>query len=246
VTVLLGAATALGSARPDQAGEPRRLREEGLAGLLAELGVEAHDLGDVAGLEPPWEAAPAGMRVRNVVALADQVRRIRGAVHAALLAHGPPLILLGGDAVVQLGGLAGMRDALGEDPGCVWLSPDPPLDTPETSSDGHAAGMALAVALGEGSEPLVDAAGGPLLDRSQLAVVAALGEVARLIVPEGPVWVAVEGAVLLPASLGIDAARQAALAVAVREPVAAVAFTGFEPALGGAVQVAALAAAALR
>jgi hypothetical protein len=58
--------------------------------------------------------------------------------------------------------------------------------------------------------------------------------------------VAVEGAVLLPASLGIDAARQAALAVAVREPVAAVAFTGFEPALGGAVQVAALTAAALR
>lgn len=246
MTVLLGAATALGSARPDYAGEPRRLRDEGLAALLAELGVEAEDLGDVAGLEPSWEAAPAGMRVRNVVALADQVRRIRGAVLAALLAHGPPLILLGGDAVVQLGGLAGMRDALGDDPGCVWLSPVPPLGTPDTSPDGHVAGMALAVALGEGSDPLVDAAGGPLLDRSQLALVTVPEEVAGLSVPEGPVWVAVEGAALLPGSPGIDAARQAALAVAVREPVAAVAFTGFEPGLGGAVQVAALAAAALR
>jgi arginase len=180
VTIVLGAATALGSARPDEAAEPRRLRDEGLAGLLDELGVEARDLGDVAGLEPRWEAAPPGMRVRNVVALADQLRRIRGAVQAALLAHGPPLVLLGGDAVVQLGGMAGMRDALGEDPGCVWLSPRPPLATPETSADGHVAGMALAVALGDGAAALVEAVGGPVLARSQLAVVAAPEDVAGL------------------------------------------------------------------
>jgi arginase family enzyme len=246
VTILLGAATALGSARPDQASEPRRLRDEGLAAMLAELGVEAQDLGDVAGLEPRWEAAPPGMRVRNVVALADQVRRIRGAVQAALLAHGPPLVLLGGDAVVQLAGLAGMRDALAGDPGCVWLSPDPPLATPETSPDGHVAGMALALALGDGAEPLLDAAGAPVLAHAQLAVVGAPDDVAGLAVPEGPVWVAVEGMAVLPDPLGIDAARQAALAVAVREPVAAVAFSGFGVGLGGAVQVAALTAAALR
>jgi arginase family enzyme len=246
VTILLGAATALGSSRPDAAGEPRRLRDEGLPALLAELGVGAQDLGDVAGLEPRWEAAPPGMRVRNVVALADQLLRLRGAVQAALLAHGPPLVLLGGDAVVQLGGLAGMRDALGEDPGCVWLSPDPPRATPETSPDGHVAGMALALALGDGAEPLLDAAGAPVVAHSQLAVVGVPEDVGSMIVPEGPVWVAVEGAALGAGGLGIDAARQAVLAVAVREPVAAVAFSGLDPALGGAVQVAALTAAALR
>lgn len=229
--------------------------------LLAELGVEARDLGDVAGLEPRWQAAPPGMRLPNVVPVLDHLRRLRGAVHAALVAHGPPLLVVGGDALVHLAALAGMRDALGEDPGVVWLAPEPPLGTPQRTRGGHIAGMALALALGRGAPPLLEAVDAPLVAPAQLRVVGARPGAAGLEelaaagvqlaagaadvgVPEGPLCIAVEGPALR--ALGVDAARQALLACAVREPVALVGVSDLDPSLGGAVQVAALAAAALR
>jgi arginase len=264
VTVLLGAATAVGSARPDDASDPRRLRAEGLAGMLAELGVDAADLGDVAGLDPPWEAAPAGMRLRNVVPAIDQLMRIRGAVHAALVAQAPPIVLLGGDPLVSLGGVAGVRDALGDDPGLVWISPGAAFHTPETTPSGDLAGMALAVAVGLGARPLVEALDGPVVAPSSVLLVGAgvaddaereaLDDAGVRVVeggppgwvPEGPLMVAVDLRCLCPPSLGIDAARQTVLALAVREHVAAVSLTGATSAGATAVQVAALAAAALR
>ena len=69
---------------------------------------------------------------------------------------------------------------------------------------------------------------------------------AGLAVPEGPLLVAVDGSCLVPGALGVDRARQALLGAAVREEVALVTFSGLGPDRGGAVQVAALVAAALR
>jgi arginase len=259
VTLLLGVPTALGSAHPDAAWEPARLREQGLVGALAALGVEVDDLGDVAGLGVPWAASPAGMRVRNVVAIADVLRRVRGAVHAALVAHGPPLVLLGGDPLVHAGALAGMRDALGDDPGLLWVGGDGCLDTPETTPDGHVAAMALALLLGRGARPLLDALDAPVVASSQTALVgvdppdAARLEVVGLEsvpgavglrVPEGPLYVALDGQLL--AGLGVDAARQVLLAAAVQRPVAAVGFASLPPDAPTLAPVAALVAAALR
>jgi arginase len=263
VTILLGAATALGSARPDDASDPGRLRRGGLVELLSELGHVVEDLGDVPGLDPPWEAAPAGMRVRNVVPAIDQLQRVRGAVHAAIVAHGPPVILLGGDALVALGGLAGVRDALADDPGVVWASPLPSFHTPETTGSGDLEGMALALAVGLGAQPVVDALGGPLCSPRGVVVIGgelATGEEAAALagagvrvepelpssVPEGPLFVAVDLRSLLPGCLGVDQVRQALLAVAVRQEVAAVCLSAATTGGAGAVQVAALAAAALR
>src|SRR3954468_13279664 len=162
MAVLLGAPTAIGSARPAEALQPRRPREDGLLDHLAALAVDVRDLGDVEGLEPPWEAAPAGMRLRNGVVAIDHLKRIRGAVLAALVAHGPPLVLLGGDALVLLGALAGMRDALGADPGVVLLDAEARFATAETTASGDLAGMALALAVGIGAQPVLDALDAPL------------------------------------------------------------------------------------
>jgi arginase family enzyme len=263
VPILLGVPTALGSPRPDAAEAPGRLREDGIVERLAALGVEVRDLGDVAGLEPRWEAAPEGMRLRNIVAAVDQVKRVRGAVHAALVAHGPPLVLLGGDALVHLGAAAGVRDALGDDPGIVWLGSGTAFHTPETTPDGHLAGMALAALVGLGAAPLVDAAAGPVAAPSQVTVVggdpsaaeaAAMTEAgvragagaADSPVPDGPLYAAVDVSSLGPGGLGVDPLRQALLAAAVRERVAAVAIAELAPLPGAAVPVAALVAAALR
>src|SRR4051794_41855880 len=119
MAMLLGAPTAIGSARPDEAFEPRRIREDGLLEHLAALAVDVRDVGDVEGLDPPWEAAPAGMRLRNVVVAMDQPKRSRGAVLAALAAHGPPLVAVGGDALVLFGAPAGTPSRPGADPGLV-------------------------------------------------------------------------------------------------------------------------------
>jgi hypothetical protein len=203
------------------------------------------------------------MRLRNVVLVLDHLRRLRGAVHAALVAHGPPLVLLGGDALVHLGALAGMRDALGEDPGLVWLGPDPPFATPDGETGGHIARMALSLALGHGPAPLLGSVDAPVVAPGQTAVVAAragapgveglalagaalASGAADLAVPEGPLYVAVEGPVLAAGELGVDATRQVLLGSAVRERVAIVAFSDLAPGLADAVPVAALAAAALR
>jgi arginase len=261
MAVLLGAPTAIGSARPDEAFEPRRIREDGLLDHLAALAVDVRDLGDVEGLDPPWEAAPAGMRLRNVVVAIDQLKRIRGAVLAALVSHGPPLVVLGGDALVLLGVLAGMRDALGADPGLVVLDAEARFATAETTTTGDLSGMALAVAVGVGAPPLLDALDAPLVAPAQTCLVGArAGELEAaveagipladdagdLAVPEGPLLVAVDGSCLSPGALGVDRARQALLGAAVREEVALVVFSGLGPDRGGAVQVAALIAAALR
>jgi hypothetical protein len=191
----------------------------------------------------------------------DQLKRVRGAVLAALVAHGPPLVLLGGDPLVLLGALAGMRDALGADPGLVVLDAEARFATAETTTTGDLAGMALALAVGVGAQPLLDALDAPLVAPVQTCLVGArsgaveaaaeagiplVDDAGGLAVPEGPLLLGIDGSCLEPGSLGVDRARQALLGAAVREEVALVVFSGLGPERGGAVQVAALAAAALR
>jgi hypothetical protein len=180
---------------------------------------------------------------------------------AALVAHGPPLLVVGGDALVLVGALAGMRDALGADPGLVVLDAEARFATAETTTTGDLAGMALALVVGLGAQPLLDALDAPLAAPQQTCLVGAVAgqleaaaeagvalaaDAGALSVPEGPLALAVDGSCLLPGALEVDRARQALLAAAVREEVALVVFSGLGPDRGGAVQVAALTAAALR
>jgi arginase family enzyme len=259
---LLGLPSAIGSRRPDAAAEPARLRRDGLLERLRDLELEPADLGDVAGLDPPWQAPPPGMRLANLVPALDQLRRMRGATHAALLEHGPPLIGLGGDGLVALGLLAGIRDALGDDPGLLWIGPFAPLETRETTRSGELAGMVLAAACGVGAEPLLDAVEAPLVAPPRVALAglelaagreqaARLGvrvaaAVSDLDVPEGPLLAVVDARCLADGGLGVDAARQLLLAAAVGSTVAGICLVETAPGLAGPVQVAALVAAALR
>jgi hypothetical protein len=112
-----------------------------------------------------------------------------------------------------------------------------------------------------GAPPLLEALDAPLVAPVQACLVGAVGgeleaaaeagiplaaDAGDLSVPEGPLLLAVDGSCLQPGALGIDRARQVLLGAAVREEVALVVFSGLSPDRGGAVQVAALAAAALR
>src|SRR5262249_22333662 len=201
--------------------------------------------------------ARAGGRGPSVAVALAHPRRLRAPGLARGGAPGPPLVVLGGDALVVLGALAGMRDALGADPGLVLLDAEVRFATADTTTTGDLAGMTLALAVGLGAEPLLDALDAPLVAPTRTCVVGALGgdadaaaeagvalaqDAGDVAVPDGPLLVALDGSTLLPGALGVDRARQALLAAAVREDVALVVFSGLSPDRGGAVQVAALAA----
>jgi arginase len=70
-------------------------------------------------------------------------------------------LVLGGDCSIVAGTVAGLRSALGEPVGLVYLDANADLNTPGTSPSGRLSGMALALALGRGPEEVVSAAGPP-------------------------------------------------------------------------------------
>jgi arginase len=60
-------------------------------------------------------------------------------------------IVLGGDHSIAIGTLAGMRRALGREPGLIWIDAHGDINTPLTSPSGNVHGMPVSIALEEHS-----------------------------------------------------------------------------------------------
>jgi arginase len=60
-------------------------------------------------------------------------------------------IVLGGDHSIAIGTLAGMRRALGREPGLIWIDAHGDINTPLTSPSGNVHGMPVSIALEERS-----------------------------------------------------------------------------------------------
>ncbi len=261
MTVLLGVPACPGSPDSLEHAEPARLRAGGLLAELARRGVGALDLGDVPGLPAAERVPPAPGGMRSAAAVLEQAMRVRDAVWAALVEHGPPLVVLGGDCSLVLGALPGARDALGEI-ALVWLGRYANANVPATSPSGDVAGMALALLRGEGDPQLVAAVGGPQLEAGAVRLVArdldpgedaVLGrcglapvELDALEPPPGPLYVAVECGLLdAPAGPPREAVEVALRRLASEHRVVVVALTGTSPARVSPAGGAALVAAAL-
>ena len=192
----------------------------------------------------------------------EQAERVRDAVWAALVEHGPPLVILGGDCSLVLGALPAARDALG-DVGLVWLGRYANANVPATSPSGDVAGMALALLRGEGDAELVCALGSPHvaadgvrlvardLDPGEDVVLARCGlapvDLDVLEPPPGALYVGVECGLLDgPDGPPLAAVEVALLRLAGEGRVAVVALTGTSPARVSAAAAAALIAAAAR
>jgi arginase len=128
-------------------------------GLRARLG--ARDAGRVEA--PPYGTVVHPCGIRNAEAIVAHSRTLADVVETIVLRR-ELAVVLGGDCSILLGNLLGARRGL-EGLGLVFLDGHSDFNTPERSGTHGAAGMDLALAVGEGP-PLLSALApdGPLVD----------------------------------------------------------------------------------
>lgn len=146
---IIGAELDLGSGRRGVDMGPSAIRYAELGERISELGLTAHDWGNVA------------TSLRETVAMGDQGARFLAEIKetcegvarrvATAVGEGYLPLVLGGDHSVALGTLGGMASSMG--PGAaIWLDAHGDLNTPETTPSGNVHGMPLAAALGQISD----------------------------------------------------------------------------------------------
>jgi arginase len=170
--VVVGAPSSLGI-RPYDDGPARHLdrapgvmRQRGLVSAL-----EALDMGDVS--PPPYRdyvRPPDG--ARNEAQVLAYSRSLGRRVEAARRLRHFTLVL-GGDCSIVLGCLLGARRAARGSIGLVYVDAHADFATPEESSTGSVASMALALASGRGETPLAHLFGGraPLVESRHIALI---------------------------------------------------------------------------
>jgi arginase len=124
------------------------------AGLKEALESDGHTV-SVAGRELDLGAGTVLGRIgRNCAILSEAVAEARRA--------GSLPVVLGGDCLVSIGVVSGLRRTLQADLGVVWFDAHGDFNTPETTISGYLGGMPLACCCGRGLERLRESAG---LDR---------------------------------------------------------------------------------
>ena len=153
---LIGAPTSMAAFAPGQEKGPNALRDAGLVGRLARIGIEVVDYGDC-GPVRRWRPDKANRRAQNLLAVLEVVRETAGTVGAALAAGHLPLVV-GGDCTIELGTVAGFLHA---EPsrqrlGLVYFDLHPDLNVPDSVPEGALDWMGMAHLLGEekAAEPL--------------------------------------------------------------------------------------------
>jgi arginase len=166
---VIGAALDLGSGRRGVDMGPSAIRYAGLDPRIAELGLEAVDLGNVE--TAVAEATDAGDEsARFLPQIKSTCERIANLVANAARDDAVPIVL-GGDHSVALGTLAGLRDVHGPG-GAIWIDAHGDLNSPDTSPTGNVHGMVLAAALGLAGERFQgDGWGLPALAPGRIALV---------------------------------------------------------------------------
>jgi arginase len=166
---VIGAALDLGSGRRGVDMGPSAIRYAGLDARIAELGLEAVDLGNVE--TAVAEATDAGDEsARFLPQIKSTCERIANLVANAARDDAVPIVL-GGDHSVALGTLAGLRDVHGPG-GAIWIDAHGDLNSPDTSPTGNVHGMVLAAALGLAGERFQDDGWGlPALAPGRIALV---------------------------------------------------------------------------
>jgi arginase len=153
--MLLGLAHERGAATAGTLMGPDALRTAGLARVLAALG---HQVSDRGNLHQAPEAEvdmpePLAARCRALPEVAGWARRIHDEAHDLARESGVP-IFLGGDHSISIGTVAGMSRRCaetGQDIAVLWIDAHADYNTPETSPSGNMHGMALAAIAGEPS-----------------------------------------------------------------------------------------------
>ena len=150
---LLGIPIEAGNSVPGTLMGPAALRTAGLAAMLAELGHQVRDLGDV-GIGTIAAAAPAGLETcRNPAEVAAWTEAIYDR-SLAMLGTGEFPVFLGGDHALSMGTLSALSRHCrerGRDLVVLWLDAHADFNTPQSSPSGNMHGMSLAFLTGDPS-----------------------------------------------------------------------------------------------
>ncbi|HXG82532.1 MAG TPA: arginase [Pyrinomonadaceae bacterium] len=137
-----------------------QIRGSFLTELIAELGYEVKDYGDVEILKPDYVAESED----NLKYLTEILASSKNSAKSVkqILADGAFPVILGGDHSIALGTFSGVSShfhALGEEIGLIWFDAHADINTHETSQSGNIHGMPLAALLGYGESSLVNLEG---------------------------------------------------------------------------------------
>ncbi len=128
---------------------PKAFRDAGLIEIL-KTHSEVRDFGDLS-LNPVAQDELTG-KTRNLKLIADSCQTIKRMVSQVVDDQYFPLVI-GGDCSLFPAALAGIAST-DHDIGAVYLDGHPDFHTPETTRSGYFSGMALAIAVGFGSDEL--------------------------------------------------------------------------------------------
>ena len=158
---LIGAPTSAAALQAGHEGAPGALRAAGLVERLQAVGYEVADLGDcVTQLYQPDDEHP---RARNLPAVLAALNDLRPRIEQAVKSGALPLVL-GGDCVIALATLAGVRRYY-RNVSLVYVDRDADLNVPATTPSGCVDGMVVAHIIGRGAPELVRFWGEPPLVR---------------------------------------------------------------------------------
>ncbi|HYA73672.1 MAG TPA: arginase [Roseiarcus sp.] len=147
VLTILGAPVEDGAGLAGAAMGPAMLRVAGLARILAGLGYEVEDPGDLALVPAEAPIAPPSGAGRNFPAVAAWSRLVCRRTYETIKAGRTPIVI-GGDHSVSMGSVAGVaRHAAetGRELFVLWLDAHTDFNTPATSPSGNMHGMPAAM-----------------------------------------------------------------------------------------------------
>ncbi|MBK9082670.1 MAG: arginase [Rhizobiales bacterium] len=132
---------------------PAALRVAGLPAMLAELGCDVEDRGDIARPAPVESGldADAHAKSRNAGLIAGWTRAIHDATYAALREGRFPLVL-GGDHSLSMGSVTAVARHCRETKrklAVLWLDAHADFNTPDTTPSGNMHGMSVAMFCGD-------------------------------------------------------------------------------------------------
>src|SRR5688572_16180183 len=145
---VVGVPSAAGARGAGVARGPFALRASGLLPALAADGTRVVNLSDLSLF--PYREDTEHPRARNADVVACAVRAAADEMTRAL--DEGFTLMLGGDATIVAGAVAGARRKLGAPVGLVYVDAHADLHTPETTRSGFLQGMVLSLALGRGPE----------------------------------------------------------------------------------------------
>jgi arginase len=151
---LIGAPTDIGASVRGAGMGPDALRVADIAGTLARLGFDVHDIGNLAGPATPWDAPTDGLRHLDQAVAWNRV--VYDAVDAALGAGRMPL-MMGGDHSLAIGSISAVAwhaRRRGKTLRVLWLDAHTDVNTHGTSPSGNIHGMPVACLLGHGPAAL--------------------------------------------------------------------------------------------